>query len=143
LALDEAVVTRERGLSFLPHGFALINALVLAKVLLVSENLDLARWLRGKAALWSIIYESALCRALFICFHFLEKLAIYLYRGIGIAAGMPSIGGGGWLGLSIVALILFVSILPFFAFKNITRAIGAKRMKEILFHSPGIHTEQK
>src|SRR5262245_41397662 len=59
--LDETVVSREQGLNFLPHGFALFNALILAKVMLVAENLELARWLKGKPAAWTIIYESALC----------------------------------------------------------------------------------
>ena len=31
--LDKTVVSRQQGLNFLPHGFALINALVLAKVM--------------------------------------------------------------------------------------------------------------
>lgn len=140
-ALDETVVARQHSLSFLPHGFALINALVLAKVMLVTEGLDLARWLRARPAAWTILYESALCSVLFICFHIIEEMAIGLFRGTGIAAGVPSIGGGGLPGLLVVALILFVSLLPFFAFKNVTRAIGARRMKEILFHSPRLHTE--
>src|SRR5262245_29319385 len=101
--LDETVMARQQNLSLLPHGFALINALVLAKVMLVTEDLDLARWLTGKPAAWAIIYESALLSALFICFHFIEELAIDLFRGTGIAAGVPSIGGGGWLGLLVVA----------------------------------------
>ncbi|QIG49385.1 hypothetical protein G5V57_17665 [Nordella sp. HKS 07] len=141
--LDKTVVSRQQGLNFLPHGFALINALVLAKVMLVSESLDLARWMRGKPAIWTIIYESALCSVLFICVHIIEEWAVGMFRGAGIAAGTPAIGGGGWLGLLVVALILFVSLLPFFAFKNVTRAIGARRMKEVLFRSPRFHTEQE
>ena len=42
----------------------------------------------------------------------------------------------------IVALIIFVSLLPFFAFKNVTRAIGTQRMKEILFQRPTVKDEQ-
>lgn len=141
--LNQTVVARQHGLSFLPHGLALINALVLAKVMLVAENLELARWLRTRPALWTIVYESALCSVLFICFHIIEKFAIDLFRGIFTTAGMPAIAGGGWFGLLLVALILFVSLLPFFAFKNLVRAIGAKRMREILFHPPRIHPEEK
>src|SRR5262249_41009209 len=70
--LSESVVSRQQGFSFLPHGFALLNALVLAKVMLVAEDLELARWLEGKAAIWTILFETALCSVLFICFHFLE-----------------------------------------------------------------------
>lgn len=65
------------------------------------------------------------------------------FRGVGIPVGTRSIGGGGWLGLLVVALILFVSLLPFFAFENVTRAIGATRMKKIQFRSPRFHAEQE
>jgi hypothetical protein len=44
--LQEGIVLRKQGMGFTFQGFALINALVLAKVMLVSEGLDLARWLR-------------------------------------------------------------------------------------------------
>jgi hypothetical protein len=140
--LEQTVVSRQNGLNILPHGLAIINALVLAKVMLVAENFELARWLKTRPAILSIFFESALCSALFICFHVLERLIVGLFHGVGLVASMPSFGGGGFLGFLIVALILFVSLLPFFAFKNVTRAIGSKRMMEILFHSPPLGGEK-
>ena len=131
--LKQAIIERERGDSLVLQGFAVVNALVLAKVMLVSENLDFARWLRGRPAMLTILFEAALCTLLFLGFHILERLVVSFVRGTGTHGDIVSFGGGGPLGLVIVAVILFVSLLPFFAFKNVMRVIGSERMRQVLF----------
>jgi len=131
--LDEDVIFRQRGISFSAHGFAFFNALVLAKVMLVAEDLDLGRWLQRRPLIYPILHESLLLTALFIGFHVVEHLVIGLVKGETFAANLPHIGGGGLAGLACVAAILFISLIPFFAFKHISREVGESRMKEMLF----------
>ena len=134
--LNQTIVSREQGVAFAFHGFAVVNALVLAKVMLVFENLEVARWLKRQPVALTILFEAVVCTVLLLGFHIIEAVAIGFYHGSSMATSMPSFGGGGVFGLLIVALIAFVSLLPFFAFKNVTRVVGWERMKEILFHSP-------
>jgi hypothetical protein len=47
--------------------------------------------------------------------------------------GVPAIGGGGLAGVLCVAVILFVSLIPFFAFRFISRELGADRLNAMLF----------
>ncbi|MFO0994048.1 MAG: hypothetical protein U1E67_19195 [Hyphomicrobiales bacterium] len=140
--LNQTIIYRQEGLDLAFHGFALLNALVLGKVMLVFEDLELARWLRGRPLILTILFEAGLCTALFVVFHIVERVLVAAFRGEPITASMPSFGGGGLFGLVIVALIIFVSLLPFFAFKNVARAIGVKRMKEILFHRSAANDEK-
>ena len=58
---------RRRGISFSAQGFAFFNALVLAKVMLVAEDLDLGRWLQRRPLIYPILHESLLLTVLFIC----------------------------------------------------------------------------
>lgn len=134
--LNESVVARERGIDFSYSGFAVINALVLAKVMLIIEDLGFDRLFKSQPKIWSIVCESILCTALLMAFHVVEHVVVGAFRGESMAASIPSFGGGGTVGVLLVSLIMFVSLVPFFAFKNITRAIGWERMKEILFHRP-------
>ena len=134
--LNETIATREHGGTMVVQGFALVNALVLAKVMLVIEDLELARWLRNRPAIIVILYEAALCTTLFLVFHVIERLVVDHFRGQTVTLSDLAIGGGGVSGVLIVAVIMFVSLLPFFAFKNVSRAIGADRMRRILFHKP-------
>jgi hypothetical protein len=134
--LNENIVLRKQGESITVQGFALFNALVLAKVMLVSEDLDLGRWLPRRPLIYPILNEALLLTSLFIVFHIVEHVIIGLFKHESIAASIPHIGGGGVLGLALVAAILFIALLPFFAFKHIAREIGEGRMRELLF-GPG------
>ena len=134
--LNQDIGRLQRGDSIALQGFALVNALVLGKVMMIAEHLDFARWLRGKPAIYSILGESFLLTMLFILFHIVEHLVLDAIRGTPASDGILSMGGGGLIGVTIVSVILFVSLIPFFAFKNVTRIIGWPRMRHILFARP-------
>ena len=130
--LNHEVVLRERGESLSLQGFAVLNALVLAKVMLLIEHLDFARWLRRRPAILSILFEASLCTALSPVYHGAERLVVGWMKGSAARESLFAFGGGGPFGLAIVALILFVSLVPFFAFKNVARIIGKERMRQVL-----------
>jgi hypothetical protein len=77
-------------------------ALVLAKVMLVAEDLDLGRWLKRRPLIYPILHESLLLTALLIGFHVVEHLVIGLVKGETFAASIPHIGGGGLAGLALL-----------------------------------------
>ena len=72
--LHERIIRGQMGLGFQAQGFALINALVLAKVMLVAEDLRLDRGLRGQPLAYAAAGEAALFAIVFIVFHVLERL---------------------------------------------------------------------
>jgi hypothetical protein len=100
--LNEDIIFRQRGISFSAQGFAVFNALVLAKVMLVAEDLDLGRWLKRRPLIYPILHESLLLTALLIGFHVVEHLVIGLVKGETFAASIPHIGGGGLAGLALL-----------------------------------------
>lgn len=130
--LNEKITLRQHGIDFAPHGFAFINALVLAKVMLVAEDLDLGSRLQPRPLIYPILTEALILAVLFIVFHALEEMVVGLVAGKTFAASVPAIGGGGFVGLFCVSLILFISLIPYFGFRRITREIGADRMRELL-----------
>ena len=134
--LHERIVRGKLGLGFQAQGFALINAAVLAKVMLVAEDLNLDRGLRGQPLAYAAMGEAALFALLFIAFHVLEHLAVGLWRGSTLAGSVPAIGGGGFAGLATVAAILFVVLIPYFAFRDLGRALGREELRKLLFTRP-------
>ncbi len=132
-ALHERIILRQHGISFSSQGFALINALVLAKVMLVAEDLNLGHWLHGRPLIYPILHESFVFAILFICFHIIEHLVVGLFRGEDVAASVPAIGGGGFAGLICVGLILFFALIPFFAFRDVSRELGPGLLNALLF----------
>jgi hypothetical protein len=118
------------------HGFAVINAFILAKVMLVVEDLHLGRWLEGKPLIYPIVFEAFLISAMFLAFHVIEHVIMGFVGGKSLWDSIPAIGGGGLLGAICVALILFVSLIPFFAFKHLSRAVGSHKVSSILLGAP-------
>ena len=132
-ALYQRILLRQEGLTFTAQGFALVNALVLAKVMLIAEDLKVGHRLRSRPLIYPILGESLIFTVVFICFHIVEHVVVGLFKRESIAASIPAIGGGGLAGLVSVGLILFVSLIPFFAFRNISRELGEGQLNAMLF----------
>lgn len=131
--LNERIILGQRGISLPLQGFAVINALILAKVMLIADYFDLGAWLRRRPLIYPIVASSLFLTVLFIYFHVIEKVVIGLIHGESVAQSVPAIGGGGFVGTLCVALILFVSLIPFFAFRYVGRELGADRLNAMLF----------
>jgi hypothetical protein len=136
--LFERIIRHQMGLGYHSQGFALINALVLAKVMLVAEDLEFDRGLRGLPLVCAALGEAVLFAIVFIAFHVLESLAMGLLHGSTLAGSVPALGGGGFAGLVTVAAILFVVLIPYFAFRDIGRALGPGELRRLLFSPPAI-----
>lgn len=79
------------------------------------------------------MFESLLLTVMFISFHVAEYLIVGLLRRETFAESIPAIGGRGLAGVVCVAVILFVALIPFFAFRNVSRELGSGRLKAMLF----------
>lgn len=131
--LNETVVLGERHIDFASQGFAVINAAILAKVMLIAEDLKLGRIFDHLPLIVPVAHKSGVFAAVFIAFHVLERVLIGTLAGKTVAASMPHIGGGTWRGLVTVWAITFVSLLPFFALREIDKVIGEGRLWALFF----------
>ena len=59
MMLNEAVILNKPSFNFLAQGFAIVNALVLAKVMLVADDLGFGRELDHLPLIWPIVYKAA------------------------------------------------------------------------------------
>jgi hypothetical protein len=134
--LNQGVVLREHGFNFTLQGFAFINALVFAKVMMLFEIFDPGRWLRKRPLIYPILYETLLLTVLFLVAHVLEKTLEGVLRGKTMAESLPLIGGGGLLGLLSATAILFVALIPFFGLRNLSLAMGEGRLWAVIFEQP-------
>jgi hypothetical protein len=131
--LHENIIRAQTGLDYQMQGFAIINALVLAKVMLIAEDLKLDQWLRGRPLVYAILGESFLFTIVLIAFHVLEKIVVGLVGGSSLAHSVPAIGGGGFAGVMIVGATFFVTLIPYFAFRDIGNVLGWAEMRALLF----------
>jgi hypothetical protein len=123
-AYHEAIVLAKHHIDYKPFGLAFINAFVLAKVMLVAEELRVGTRFRKRAPIFPVLHKSLLFAIIFICFNMGEEIVIGLWKGETLAESLPKIGGGSPLGVVIASLIITVALIPFFAFRELSRVMG-------------------
>ena len=143
--LHEEIALRTHGgasqaIPYAPHGFALINALVLGKVALVVEELRLGERWRPEPLIYPILLESLILALLFVAMHVLEHVIGGWIHGDRLAKSVPAVGGGGAWGVFFATFSFFVAMIPFCGFRQITLAIGWPRMRALLFVGPAEET---
>ncbi len=139
--LNESIIMGKEHINFASHGFALINAIVLGKVLLVAEDMNFADRFKQGPLVFPIVYKALAFSILFVVFHIGESMLVGLFHGRRAVESFPTIGGGTPEGFLCVIAIMFVSLLPFFAFREIGRVIGEDRLWALLFKRGAVATE--
>jgi hypothetical protein len=135
--LYEHVVLAERHIPYALYGFALVNALVLAKVMLVADDLHVGRKFEDRPLIYPVLAKSVLFAIVFLCFRLAEGLLIGLWEGKTFQASLPSIGGGGITGVLFIGIIMSFALMPFFAFTHISRLLGPGVLLALIFkHRP-------
>jgi len=106
------------------QGVAFINAFVFAKVMFFGERFHLGEIFQDKPLIWPVLVKSASFTVVLIAFHVLEEVVVGSMRGKTIMQSLASFGDENALGIGAVAVIMFVVLIPFFAFREIGRILG-------------------
>ncbi len=129
--LHEFSVLAQYGIHFTVYGYAAVNALVLGKVMLIAEGLNLARGFDGRPLVIPVLYKSVVFAIVFVAFHIVEELLVGLVKGKTLAESFPSMGGGGLTGIATVGVIVAVSLIPFFAFRELDGELGRGVLRDL------------
>jgi hypothetical protein len=115
------------------QGMAIIHALVLAKVLFLAESMNLEEQFRDRPLIYPVLFKAALFGIVLTCFQVIEGVVTGTLRGKTAAESIAHIGGGGIEGIAAVGTIIFVVLIPFFAFREMVRLIGNREMHDLFF----------
>src|SRR5205085_11331695 len=132
-ALHESVVSAKDHIDYHFYGFALVNALILGKVMLIAEDFHFADWFKDKPLIYPIFCKAIAFSILFLVVDVVEEVVVGIFEGKTIGESIPSIGGGSLSGVFFVGIILSVALIPFFAFSEVGRAIGERELHSLLF----------
>lgn len=133
LSIHKSLVLSQRHLNYEEHTFAIINALVFAKVLLVGEEVHLGKRFENRPLIYPILYKSFIFSVVLISFHMIESAVVGKWHGQTLAESIPPLLGWSPKGLLAVGFTCFVLLLPFFGFREIARVMGRSEMRILLF----------
>ena len=114
-------------------GFALINALVLGKIILIAEAFHFGERFKAKPPVYEILFKSVVFSVLLVCCDMLEEVLVGMFHHKTITESIPKLGGGGTEGVLMVGLMVFIVLIPFFLFAEIAQIIGEDKLFSMIF----------
>jgi hypothetical protein len=132
LATYSMLLLKEFRVSYFTYGFALINALVIAKVILIGEYAHLGKKHEAKPLLLAAIYKALLFTLLVFAFHVIEELIRLLIHRGNMATALREIHIDDLLGRS---LVVFCTFIPLFAFRELQRVLGEEKFRALFFRT--------
>ena len=123
----------------LDYGFALLNALIIAKVILIGDFVKAVHKYETKALVLSVFYKAFLYGLFVFAFHLVEEVVKELiHRGeIGNAFREVKLDQ-----LAIRCLIIFCTFIPLFSFRELRRTIGEEEFHDLVMR-PGATAKAK
>jgi hypothetical protein len=120
-------------ITYTNYGVALIEAMILGKVIMIGSVLRLGRGLENKPLIFATVYKTAVFCALVALFKVIEHGIKGLIKGEGFMEGAAEMTNKGLYELLANTLVVFVSLLPFFAVKELGRVLGRQTIRDLFF----------
>jgi hypothetical protein len=122
----------EVGYDALNYTFAIINALVIGKVILIGKMAKLGKRTEGRPLYQSVLLKSLLFGLLVFLFHLLEEFIKRLIHGEPSGTVLHNINFEDMIGRSI---LVFCAFVPLFAFMELRRVLGEEELHALFFKS--------
>jgi hypothetical protein len=117
---------------------AVINALILGKVIMVGGIFRLGRGLEKKPLIFSTLYKALVFTVFILAFACIEHAIKGLWNGQALLQWMAEPFAKGFETLLAKCLVIFVALAPFFAIKELGRVLGVEKMAVLFFRKgPG------
>ncbi len=117
-------------ISYLNYSFAIINALIIAKIILIGEWAHLGKRGEAKPLYQSVLYKSVVFAVLVFAFHFVEEFIKRLIHHDPFGTVWHNLHIDDLIGRSIV---IFCAFVPLFAFRELGRVMGEDKLHALLF----------
>ena len=134
--LHKSVILGTRYFDVVEHGFALINALALGKVMLIAREIRNSRRKGAKEGplLFPALFSAALFALLLAFFKIVEEAAVAFYHGKSFAEVAARLAQMDWIDVLIFTVILYVVLIPLCAFYELQEFHGEGVLEHLFLH---------
>lgn len=121
------------GIDYMNYGVAVIEALILGKVIMIGEVVRLGRGLEQKPLIYPTLYKTFVFTVFVAAFTLIEHAIKGLWQGKGLTGGLIELSEKGYHELLANSLVVFVAFIPFFAVKELGRVFGEDKIRTLFF----------
>jgi hypothetical protein len=125
------LVMHELGVSYFHYGFALLKALVLAKVVLLGQYARLSKIFDDRPLIVPTLYKVLVFGLFYLAFDVLEHFIEGVLHKEDLMDVFQKIIGAGRDELLARTLVVLLAFLPFFAFGETGRVLGEGRLRDL------------
>jgi hypothetical protein len=128
-------ILADYSIHFMDYGYALLEALILAKIIMIGQIFRLETRLFGdRPLIYATVYSALVFALLVICFSAIEQAIDGWLHHRTLAETAARILSHGWHEMLAKCLFMFVVSLPYFAFRAIGRTLGEGKLAQLFFH---------
>ena len=132
-AAYKRVLLQENGVNLWSQSFAIVNALVFGKVILIAQALKLGGGLKKQALIWTVLGRALLFSVVLVLFHIAEEAIRAWIKDLPLSTAVQDFGEATWFGLLTYAALFFVALIPFFAVQELGDVIGRDALWDLFF----------
>ena len=137
LALTEALMLKQYGISVPVFLTATVMALVVGKVVLIADHFPLVNRFPEKPLSYNVVWKTAIYFAALFAFRYGEHFVHFWRQTRDMAeAQRRMIEEVVWPHFFVVQLWLLVLLLVYCAFRELVRALGRERIIRMFFYEP-------
>jgi len=134
LLFYKAAILEGEGVDTTLLGLAIVKALILGKFVLILERLKIGHGKKSARVLvLNIVKKALVFTFLLFLLTVAEDVIIGYFHGADARNAIKGIGGGTRLEALATALLMFLVLIPYFAYRDIAAAIGEETLSKLLF----------
>jgi hypothetical protein len=135
LAYLKYAILQAQDVTFAPFGFAAAKALICAKFVSIGHALHLGERHKTRALIWPTLYRSLVFLVLLLVLNIAEEVAVGLIHHRAVMESISEFGGGTIQQLIATSFIVFLVLVPFFAFRSLGEVVGEQNLIRVFLHS--------
>ncbi len=133
--LMKTAVLHTEGIAFAPYGVAIVKAVVLGKFVLLGNLAHVGGRDISGPLIWPTLRRALAFLVLLVILIIVEEAVVGLFHHQSIAASLGELFGAKLQETLAGCLIMLLVLIPFFAFRVLSEALGEGRLERMFFVS--------
>ena len=140
LAYLKFAILKAHGIPFAPFGLAAAKALICAKFVLVGGMLHVGERYKMRPLIWPTLHKSLAFLILLLVLNSVEEVLLGLVHRQSVTESLKRLGGGTVDQLFATSVVVFLILVPFFAFRALGELLGERNLFRLFFVASKLDT---
>jgi hypothetical protein len=129
----KAAILQAQGVAYAPLGLAIVKAALCAKFMLVGRTFHVGERLKTHPLIVPTLHRSLAFLLLLVVLTLIEEVVIGKIHGRTVLDPISEMAGGTFHQIVATTLIIFLILVPYFAFRSLGDIVGDKILVRLFF----------